>query len=221
MQNLSVFLLITFVTILTPGAGVLFTVSTALRNGMRAPWQAPLGNAVGSTAISVVCAAGVGAVITASPVLFTGMQVVSALVLLWLGLRAWNAPATGFASLAREGEGAAAGVKASASSRSSLSIVLSAMALQATNPMLYVYVLSLLPQFIDPKGGYASQASLLIGIFGVSVLVIHLGYSFLAAWARRFLSSPRAAKAMNRISGGLFLLLGASVMLEAARTHLL
>ena len=204
MQNLSVFLLITFVTILTPGAGVLFTVSTALRNGMRAPWQAPLGNAVGSTAISVVCAAGVGAVITASPVLFTGMQVVSALVLLWLGLRAWNAPATGFASLAREGEGAAAGVKASASSRSSLSIVL-----------------SLLPQFIDPKGGYASQASLLIGIFGVSVLVIHLGYSFLAAWARRFLSSPRAAKAMNRISGGLFLLLGASVMLEAARTHLL
>lgn len=59
MQNLSVFLLITFVTILTPGAGVLFTVSTALRNGMHAPWQAPLGNAVGSTAISVVCAAGV------------------------------------------------------------------------------------------------------------------------------------------------------------------
>lgn len=159
MQNLSVFLL--------------FTVSTALRNGMRAPWQAPLGNAVGSTAISVVCAAGVGAVITASPVLFTGMQVVSALVLLWLGLRAWNAPATGFASLAREGEGAAAGVKASASSASSRSS-LSATALQATNPMLYVYVLSLLPQFIDPKGGYASQASLLIGIFGVSVLVIHL-----------------------------------------------
>ena len=44
MHDLSVFFAITFVTVLTPGAGVLFTISSALRGGMRSAWQAPLGN---------------------------------------------------------------------------------------------------------------------------------------------------------------------------------
>lgn len=41
MHDLSVFFAITFVTVLTPGAGVLFTISSALRGGIRSAWQAP------------------------------------------------------------------------------------------------------------------------------------------------------------------------------------
>lgn len=208
MKDLFVFFLIALVTVLTPGAGVLFTVSTALRNGMQAFWQAPLGNAIGSTLISVICAAGVGAIITSSEILYDGLRIISALVLLGLGWRAWHAPAKGFASLAKTEK---------ASERvGSFSILFSALVLQATNPVLYVFVLSLLPQFIDPQAAYVPQASLLIGIFGATVIVIHLAYSILAAWARQFLASPRAAKIMNRVSGGLFALLGISVLVQLA-----
>lgn len=206
MKDLFVFFLIALVTVLTPGAGVLFTVSTALRNGMRAFWQAPLGNAIGSTLISVICAAGVGAIITSSEILYDGLRVVSALVLLWLGWRSWTAPAKGFASLAKAEE--------QQERVKSGTILFSALVLQATNPVLYVFVLSLLPQFIDPKAEYFPQASLLIGIFSATVIFIHLAYSILAAWARRFLASPRAAKIMNRVSGGLFALLGLSVLAQ-------
>lgn len=211
MHDLSVFLLIALVTVLTPGAGVLFTVSTALRHGMRAPWQAPLGNAIGSTLIAVICAAGVGAVITSSELLYGGLRIVSALVLLWLGWRAWHAPTTGFASLVKTDAGMAEAPRVK-----SLSIIFSALVLQATNPVLYVFVLSLLPQFIDQKAAFVPQAGFLIGIFAATIIVVHLAYSLLAAWARRFLASARAAGIMNRISGGLFGLLGLSVLVQFA-----
>jgi len=45
--------------------------------------------------------------------------------------------------------------------------------------------------------------------------VIHFAYSYAAAWARKFLASPRAAQLINRISALLFCCFGVSVLLKA------
>ena len=100
MNDLPLYFALTFLTILSPGAGVLFTVTSALRSGFQDAWQAPLGNVLASACVAVACAAGIGAILTASPLVFSIVQGLSALVLLYLAWRSWHAPANGFASLA-------------------------------------------------------------------------------------------------------------------------
>lgn len=67
MNDLPLYFALTFLTILSPGAGVLFTVTSALRSGFQDAWQAPLGNVLASACVAVACAAGIGAILTASP----------------------------------------------------------------------------------------------------------------------------------------------------------
>ena len=215
MHDLSVFFAITFVTALTPGAGVLFTISSALRGGMRSAWQAPLGNVLGSFVIALLCAVGLGAVLTASPLLFTALQVASSIVLLYLGWRAWKSPAKSFRSLEEGRIEAESGPKPSGHS-----LFLSAFLLQLTNPMLFVYLVSLLPQFVAPEDPYVERMAVLLAIFAGTGIVIHFCYSYSAAWARRFLSGPKASLIMNRVSGALFIFFGVSVLAKAIAAQL-
>lgn len=215
MHDLSVFFAITFVTVLTPGAGVLFTISSALRGGIRSAWQAPLGNVLGFFVIALLCAVGLGAVLTTSPVLFTALQVASAIVLLYLGWRAWHSPAKSFQSL-RDGKiESEPGPKPRGGS-----LFLSAFLLQLTNPMLFVYLVSLLPQFVAPEDPYVERMAVLLAIFAGTGIVIHFAYSYSAAWARRFLSGPKASSIMNRVSGALFIFFGGSVLVKAVAAQM-
>lgn len=215
MHDLSVFFAITFVTVLTPGAGVLFTISSALRGGMRSAWQAPLGNVLGSFVIALLCAVGLGAVLTTSPVLFTALQVASAIVLLYLGWRAWHSPAKSLRSLEEGGIESESGPKPQG-----CSLFLSAFLLQLTNPMLFVYLVSLLPQFVAPEDPYVERMAVLLAIFAGTGIVIHFCYSYSAAWARRFLSGPKASTIMNRVSGALFIFFSVSVLVKAVAAQM-
>ena len=212
MHDLSVFFLVTFVTCVTPGAGILFTITSALRGGRAAAWQAPLGNCLGSGLIAVLTAAGLGALLTASPTLFLGFKTLSALLLLWLGWRAWSAPGTSFASLGAPNSPNAAKAPEEGEGRKLPSYLIGSFLLQLANPMLYVYLLSLLPQFISPADDYTARATFLIAIFSATGLVVHLGYSYTAAAARRFFRTPQASRRLNQASGVIFWILGLSVL---------
>ena len=183
MNDLPLYFALTFLTILSPGAGVLFTVTSALRS--------------------------------ASPLVFSIVQGLSALVLLYLAWRSWHAPANGFASLADPAAAVHHPSAPPAKRPHGASLFTSAFLLQLTNPMLYVFQVSFLPQFITPSDPYVPQTALLIAIFAGNGIVIHFAYSYAAAWARKFLASPRAAQLINRISALLFCCFGVSVLLKA------
>lgn len=206
MSNLPVYFLVVFITSVTPGAGVLYTVSSGLRGGLRTMIFAPLGNLMGVTTVSAISATGLGAMIAASPALYAVLQLAGAGVLFWLGWRNFSAPALDLARV-----GAAVGEQRS----SGRDIFLGAALLQATNPMLIVFLLSLFPQFIEPQGSYAVQATLLIAIFAGVCFCVHIAYSFLAAYGSRYLSGPRFSWWLNRVSAVLFWLLGLSVVWKA------
>jgi homoserine/homoserine lactone efflux protein len=206
MNNLPLYVLVVFITSVTPGAGVLYTVSSGFRGGMKTMIFAPLGNLTGVTTISAISATGLGAMIAASPSVYAALQLVGAGVLFWLGWKNFSAPAM---DLSRVGA-AAAGERGNGRD-----IFLGAALLQATNPMLIVFLLSLFPQFIDPEGSYPVQAALLIAIFAGVCFCVHIGYSFLAAYGSRYLSGPRFSWWLNRVSAVLFWLLGLSVVWKA------
>ena len=86
--------------------------------------------------------------------------------------------------------------------------------------MLFVYLVSLLPQFVAPEDPYVERMAVLLAIFAGTGIVIHFCYSYSAAWARRFLSGPKASTIMNRVSGALFIFFGVSVLVKAVAAQM-
>ena len=90
-----------------------------------------------------------------------------------------------------------------------------ALYVQASNVMLIVFLLSLMPQFISPEDDYVSRVTLLSVLFVGICFLVHLGYSAIAAVARKWLAGPNFSIWLNRVSGALFWLLGLSVIWNA------
>lgn len=142
MKDLSVYVLVSFIACVTPGSGVLYTVTNGLRGGLRTVLASPLGTTLGVGLMSLISATGLGALITSSPALYAGLQLVSAAVLFWLGWGSWNAGAVRLDKLGR---------LESNDSLTFSSIFKGALYVQASNVMLIVFLLSLMPQFISPR----------------------------------------------------------------------
>jgi threonine/homoserine/homoserine lactone efflux protein len=85
-------------------------------------------------------------------------------------------------------------------SDSSLRLFLTGMAITLGNPKIMVFYLALLPALIDlSRISFWGVAELLAIALAVMVIV-DLTWAFLAAWARRWIRSPRAMRTANRTS---------------------
>ena len=87
--------------------------------------------------------------------------------------------------------------------------------LAVTNPQPMIFCVSLMPQFISPEDDYVSRVTLLSVLFVGICFLVHLGYSAIAAVARKWLAGPNFSIWLNRVSGALFWLLGLSVIWNA------
>lgn len=214
-SELYLFISITFITCITPGAGVLYTLSNAFRYGRGKAYLSPTGNAIGVAVMSLISAAGMGAVIAATPALFIGLQAIGALVLAWMGFKNWKAPAIDMSKLGK--------LKAQedhltgAHEKSRLEIVISAALLQVTNPMLIIFLLSLLPPFIHPDDDYVSRMALLLSLFVGICWLVHIGYSYLAALLGEHLHGTHFSWWLNKISALLFWLMALGVLIKLSR----
>ena len=208
MEKIPLFLFVSFITCFTPGAGVLYTISSGFRGGMKLVLASPLGTTVGCAIMAAISATGLGALIASSPTAYVVLQVVSAAVLAWLGRQNWRAGAVDLSAATR----------LSMDALSFRKIFWSSVTIQATNIMLIVFLLSLMPPFIDPEKAYLPQAVLLSVLFLVVCFCVHLGYSLVAAAGAKYLAGPRFSFWLNRVSALIFWLLAVSV-LWSAFTH--
>lgn len=95
--------------------------------------------------MSILAASGLGAVIHESSVMFYGLQLCGCLLLFWFGWKSWTAPVISLSSSLKS-------FNPKELKQERIHILTSAALLQVTNPMCIVFLLSLFPQFIDPKG---------------------------------------------------------------------
>ena len=82
-----------------------------------------------------------------------------------------------------------------------------------TNPKGIVFMVAVLPQFIDPNRPLALQLLILALTMSVVDIAVMHGYAFLASRAQRWLASARARRAQNRVFGGVLMAMGASLLL--------
>ena len=190
---------------LSPGSGAVLSMSHGLQYGVRQTTATIVGLQIGLASILLVAGAGVGALLLASTTAFMVVKVLGAGYLIWLGVKQWRAPVDGAAS-----DAAAPSEPAGLSVRQRL---LRGALTNATNPKAIVFMVAVLPQFIDPNKPLALQlAILLVTTLAVDSVVMH-GYAFLASRLRALMQSVRARKTQNRVFGGVLMGMGASLLM--------
>jgi threonine/homoserine/homoserine lactone efflux protein len=204
---------IALLLIIVPGPDWAFVLSSGLTS--RSVLPAVGGLVLGYSAITVVVAAGVGAIVARSPGLLTGLIITGGLYLMWHGIRTFARPA---ALPRRAGPASSAPVGPSRVSPSSVNTehgtLARGMGVSALNPKGLLLFLALLPQFTSPNASWPVPAQLAaLGL--VFMLSCGAFYLCLGSFARNVLfARPATAHLIIRLSGIAMAVVGAVLLAE-------
>lgn len=208
MLNLSLFsmfIVISLANIFAPGAGVVYAITTGIQGGLKGNFWCRIGLAVGILVLMTASVSGLGVIVANSPTIVTVLRFIGIAYLIYLGIKAWRAPAT---SLIADGA-----IPAHNGRRQ----FAEAFMLQITNPQPLVFFISLLPQFIDQKLAYIPQVVIMTVVYSFLVFAVMTIYTFAVARARTFFKSPQASLILRRTSAVFFFIIAALVIVTMIR----
>lgn len=195
MENYLLFLIVAIVTVLSPGPGVILTLTNTIRFGVSGAVGGILGIAFGTFIVAGISATSLGLILATSTVAFSIMKYIGAAYLIYLGIKLWR-------SAPPKMEPNSTAIK------SRKLQFLEGLTLQLTNPKAVFFFLSVFPQFIDFTANYSNQFILLVVTYSCLVVLIHFLYACLAKKARLWLTSEKGGRSVNRIGGGTFMCFG-------------
>jgi threonine/homoserine/homoserine lactone efflux protein len=197
------FLLTAFIVCITPGIGVVYTLSVTLGGGARAGLWAVVGCTIATVLHMIVAMAGLAAVLHTSAILFQAIKFAGVLYLLWM---AWAVLQSKGALAIEAAEGGPAP-----------SLVWRGILLNILNPKLPLFFMAFLPQFL-PVNDPSIWPLLTLGAgFTAMTFATFLVYVAIAASGRKaILSSPGILVWMRRAFAASFAALGARLAFERA-----
>jgi homoserine/homoserine lactone efflux protein len=181
------------VACLTPGPAVLTVAGHALAGSRRGAAGAIVGINAGNLLWFALAGAGLSALVTALPALFAILRWIGIAYLLWIGIQAWrHADAPMAVRAARRPAGFRRGL-------------MSAVAVQLSNPKALLFFTVILPPFLNPAAPMTPQIVSLASI-GVAIEAVVLAGYAAFAWRLGRLVGDRATNRMvNRASGTLLI----------------
>jgi threonine/homoserine/homoserine lactone efflux protein len=191
------FLITSLIVVVSPGIGVLFTLATGLSRGARASVIAALGCTLGIVPHMAAAALGLAALLHTSALAFQALKYLGVAYLLYM---AWSV-------LKERG---ALRVERETGVRSAAQVIVSAILINILNPMLSIFFLAFLPQFVRADEPHPLTRMLeLSAVFMLLTFVVFVGYGIFAASIRaRVISRPRVMTWMRRVFAGAFAALG-------------
>ncbi|MER6212809.1 MULTISPECIES: leucine efflux protein LeuE [unclassified Streptomyces] len=203
VTDLPTYLAAVVLIVLLPGPNSLYVLSVASRRGVKRGYQAACGVFTGDTVLMVLAAVGAGALLKASPVLFTVVKVLGAGYLGWLAVGMMRAAwAMWRARRTRDEEPEPAGAQAAGAAERPYR---RALVVSLLNPKAILFLLSFFVQFVDPGYGYPALSFLLLGTISQLVSFVYLstliftGTRLSAAFRRRKRLSAGATSAAGVI----------------------
>lgn len=181
---------------ISPGAGAVAAMTAGLQHGFARGYFLTYGLVLGLWSLLLLVGVGLGALIVASSTAFAVVKWLGVAYLLWLGIAQWRAPAVG---LRAQADGAAPA--------SRWSIVGRGWMLNTLNPKPTLFMLAVVPQFLDPTQPLLPQYLVIGATLAFTDLVINAGYTAFASRALAALRTPRQMRWVNRLFGGLFIAL--------------
>jgi threonine/homoserine/homoserine lactone efflux protein len=191
------FALASLALIVIPGPSVLFVIGRSLALGRRGGFMSVLGNELGAIPLILAVALGIGALVSTSLVLFTIIKVLGAGYLAYLGIQA----------IRHRHDHNTVASEAGRRKTSDWRILRQGFTVGVTNPKSIVFLVAILPQFVDPGLGAVSWQLIELGlIFVLVALVSDTVWALIAGTARSwFATSPKRLSRMTGIGGGMMI----------------
>lgn len=194
-----------WVIAVSPGSGAVLSMSHGLSYGLRKTSTTIFGLQAGLVIVLLVAGGGLGALLLASEQAFMVVKTVGALYLIYLGVQQWRAKVE--SSEGPEEDGGPARVAVMSPHRRFATGLLT----NVTNPKGIIFMVAVLPQFIDPNHALAPQLAILAATMcGVDLVVMH-GYALLASRMQGLFRNARAVRWQNRFFGSVLMAVGAAL----------
>ena len=183
------FILAATVLLMIPGPTIILVISQAMTHGRSSVVPLVTGVLLGDFSAMACSLLGLGAVMSASAMLFTLLKWIGALYLIFLGIKLWRShPAQPSEDLP---------VKAS----SARSLFRSAFIVTALNPKSIAFFVAFLPQFISPHQAAIPQLFILGSTFLFLATVNAALYALFAGQLRGILKKETVRRWLDRCGG--------------------
>ncbi|UUS57496.1 MULTISPECIES: LysE family transporter [unclassified Acinetobacter] len=186
------YMLACWVISVSPGAGAIASMSSGLNYGFKHGYWNAIGLQLALLVQIAIVAAGAGVLFATTPWAFLIVKWFGVGYLLYLAYLQWTAPTQSIE------------IQQNLPNKSRLKLVVHGFLVNMSNPKAIVFLLAVLPQFLDLSKPqwiqYVIMAATMISID----LIVMAGYTGLAAKVLRLLKSPKQQKYLNRTFAVLF-----------------
>jgi threonine/homoserine/homoserine lactone efflux protein len=205
-STLALFAATAFVFLIVPGPAVIYVTTRSIDQGRAAGMASVLGIHTGTVVHTVAAALGVSALLASSAAAFTVVKLLGAAYLVFLGIRRL----LGSERVDQE---------VPARRRSLWRIYGQGVVVNVLNPKTALFMLALLPQFVDPaRGPVTGQILFLGGVLSLLGLVSDGTYALVAAGVGRWLrGSARYLRIQRYVTGGVLVALGVTAAATGSR----
>ena len=206
VPSLPAFVLAVLLISASPGPAMALILRRAALRGLRGAVPTVLGLEAGLYVWALFAGLGFAALVAASEVAYLVLRVVGAVVLLYLGVKAWRT-----AWLARREDAAVGEEPRAAGRRRWWGAFGEGLVVQLANPKAAVFMIAFYPQFV-PADGPVFLTTALLGLLQITIetglyLGLAAGVARAGAWFRR----PAIRRRLEAVSGTVLVGLGLRV----------
>ena len=177
---------------ISPGAGAIASMSSGLNYGFRRGYWNAIGLQLALLVQIAIVAAGVGVLFATTPLAFFVVKWFGVLYLLYLAYIQWTTKTQSI------------DIPTEQPTKSIPKLILYGFIVNISNPKAIVFLLAVLPQFLDlSKPQWIQYVIMAVTMITIDLIVM-AGYTGLAAKVLRLLKSPKQQKYMNRTFAVLF-----------------
>ncbi len=201
--QLLVFVIASAILGITPGPDIIYVITRGAAQGPRAGLAAAAGVSTGIIGHTMLCVAGLSALLAASAPAFTAIKLLGAVYLVYLGVRMWRARER--PDLAGDGK-----------RQSMAAIYRQSIVMNLLNPKVALFFLAFLPQFVSADAG---PVAIQLGVLGAVFMIVSFAVMSAAGFAggeirKRLATSGRAARWLQCTAGGVLVALGIRLAFE-------
>ncbi|EXB56155.1 lysE type translocator family protein [Acinetobacter baumannii 25935_8] len=180
------YMLACWVISISPGAGAIASMSSGLNYGFRHGYWNAIGLQIALLIQIMIVAAGVGVLFATPPLVFQAVKWFGVAYLLYLAYLQWTAPVKDIE------------IQHEKKDKSVSALLLNGFVVNISNPKAIVFLLAVLPQFLDLSKPQWIQYLIMAATMVTIDLIVMAGYTGLASKVLRLLRSPKQQKYLNR-----------------------